>query len=56
MALISSARFPSGGGRDVPDVEAAGALACCTVGNMICGSVVSLNSALPAGNLPTCRM
>src|SRR5712691_11141632 len=62
MALINSARFPSGGGRDVPacrvpDVPAAlGAAGLRTVGNTICARAASLSSACPAGNLPAWRI
>src|SRR4029077_15655606 len=58
MALISSARFPVGGGNDSPAeiTAAAGALAARVPGKEICAKRSSLSSARPVGNLPLWRM
>src|SRR5437773_12229064 len=57
MALISSARFPSGGGRDVPaEMAGAGEGDTPAAGNATSASMASLRSTGPAGNLHARRM
>src|SRR5262245_22776340 len=56
IALINSARFPSGAGTDAPAGAAAiGFGRAATVGNVTCVRALSLRSELPAGNLAAWR-